>query len=65
MTRKICRLVPDRALEPWTDAELARLRALYPVRPAGLIARELGRSTRAVYRKAEKLGLRRYRRKAG
>lgn len=49
---------------PWTDADLARLRELYPSRPVSDCARELGRSERSVYNTANALGLRKFRRTA-
>ena len=42
----------------WTAADRTRLRALYPHRPTAEVARLIGRSIPAVYRKAEVQGLR-------
>lgn len=41
----------------WTDAEVARLRDLYPSTPTVQIAADLGRSISTVYNMAAKLGL--------
>lgn len=41
----------------WSDAEVAKLRKLYPKLPSVEVARRLGRSHKAVTGKAEKLGL--------
>lgn len=41
----------------WTPAEIGRLKAVYPHRPASAIAAELGRTVRSVYATANNLGL--------
>ncbi len=42
---------------PWSDEDHARLVALYPDTPTADIARELGRSVRAIYARADAFGL--------
>lgn len=42
----------------WTDEELERLRTLFPKRGAAAVAAELGRTSAAVYQKANVLGIR-------
>ena len=43
--------------KPWTYKDVEKLRREYPVRPAKDIAKELGRSVRAIYIKVYHLGL--------
>lgn len=42
---------------PWSNAQLVKLRRLYPDQTGKLVARELGRTLRSVYCKAKQLGL--------
>lgn len=44
---------------PWTEADDETLRRLYPAHGPGECAKVLQRSLKAVYRRAERLGLRR------
>lgn len=43
--------------KPWTAEQLAGLRALYPDFEADVVARVIGRCTDSVYKKAQKLGI--------
>lgn len=54
MTRSRNILPPRRY---WTDAELRKLRELYPDLLAATVAREIGRPIKSVYAKAKELGL--------
>jgi len=58
IARYIARVARPRA--PWLEDELKVLRTMYPRKvPVSFIAKLLGRSKRAVYVKASRLGLRR------
>jgi hypothetical protein len=45
------------ANRPWTSGEEAQLRAMAQIKPAAVIARQLGRTEEAVRHRAFKLGI--------
>jgi len=47
-----------RVVKGWTTAEVNKLRKLFPNNPTAKIARQLGRKTDAVKKKASRMGLR-------
>lgn len=47
-------------LRGWTDEDLEILRVLYPTTPAAKIAKRLGRTPRATFIKAGRIGLAKY-----
>lgn len=46
----------------WTKAEVSLLRKLFPTNPTSKIAKQLGRKTDAVKKKASRIGLRKTKR---
>ncbi len=46
----------------WTKAEVSLLRKLFPTNPTSKIAKQLGRKTDAVKKKASRMGLRKTKR---
>jgi len=46
----------------WTKAEVSLLRKLFPANPTSKIAKQLGRKTDAVKKKASRMGLRKTKR---
>jgi hypothetical protein len=46
----------------WTKAEVSLLRKLFPTNPTSKIAKQLGRKTDAVKKKASRIGLRKSKR---
>ncbi|MEB3843481.1 HNH endonuclease signature motif containing protein [Pseudomonas guariconensis] len=55
--RRLVKALPEPSRRFWTDAEVARLRALYPDTPMPDLVRTFNRPDHAIYNKAHALGL--------